>query len=185
LKLWLMTWFYMFVPKNKQVIALVFFGVIISLFLFLTIYKSADSSNRSVNFILPDLHSSEMTSLDDGSGQLIYLDVWAIWCKPCLEILPKIQKLSVEYVDKPIQFIGINQDLNPEAAIEFLSANNIRFRQLHDPLGEVLVLLKLKGMPASILLDQSGHIVYLKEGTSPDAMTELQGKIDQVLLQGH
>ena len=174
-----MTWFCMFALKNRPRLIGGVVGVVC--LLLIGIYIKTSGAKYNFNLTLPELSSSEPVSIEQWSGQIVYMDVWATWCKPCIEILPQIQILADLYKDKNIQFVGINQDSNPVTAAAFLESHNIVFQQLYDPLGEVLVRLNLKGIPASVLLDESGHIHYLNEGASADSMSELQLEIDKLL----
>ena len=58
-------------------------------------YKSAletVSGKESVDFNYENF-SGGKTSLQDLSGKLIYIDVWATWCGPCLKEMPSLKKL--------------------------------------------------------------------------------------------
>ena len=62
-------------------------------------YKSAletVSGKESVDFNYENFSGGE-TSLQDLSGKLIYIDVWATWCGPCLKEMPSLKKLVKEY----------------------------------------------------------------------------------------
>lgn len=171
----------MFVPKIKQLKIALTLGLLFIFSLSLFFYFHIRNINRDIHFSLPDIFSSEVVNSNEWVGKFVYIDVWATWCKPCIEILPQIQKLSEAYANKPILFVGVNQDSNTNTAIDFLNQHSIRFKQLYDPFGEVLVQLNLKGLPASILLDQSGRIIYRHEGGSVDSISSLRVEIDRML----
>jgi len=44
-------------------------------------------------------------SLSSFNGNLIYVDVWATWCGPCVAEIPSLQKLESDYHAKNITFI--------------------------------------------------------------------------------
>ena len=41
-----------------------------------------------------------MTSLKDLKGKVLYIDVWATWCGPCIKEFPYLKKLIEDYKDK-------------------------------------------------------------------------------------
>lgn len=41
-------------------------------------------------------------------GKIYVLDFWATWCGPCVEAIPKLNKLHLEYQDKGVVVIGMN-----------------------------------------------------------------------------
>lgn len=49
-------------------------------------------------------------SSDDFKGKLIYIDLWATWCRPCFMEFPYMKILAEEYKDKDIVFLGISID---------------------------------------------------------------------------
>ena len=75
-------------------------------------YKSAletVSGKESVDFNYENFSGGE-TSLQDLSGKLIYIDVWATWCGPCLKEMPSLKKLVKEYKGKNVEFVSISID---------------------------------------------------------------------------
>ena len=55
-------------------------------------------------------YNGGMTSLKDLRGKLLYIDVWATWCGPCLIEMPDLSKLINEYSGKNIEFVSISID---------------------------------------------------------------------------
>jgi|TARA_B110000967_G_C18901157_1_gene575262 thiol-disulfide isomerase/thioredoxin len=49
-------------------------------------------------------------SLDSFKGTYVYIDVWATWCRPCIQQIPYLQTLEKEYHNKNIEFISISTD---------------------------------------------------------------------------
>jgi thioredoxin len=47
-----------------------------------------------------------------GSSQLILVDMWAPWCRPCIRMKPKIQELAQQLTGKVI-VAELNVDQNP------------------------------------------------------------------------
>jgi thiol-disulfide isomerase/thioredoxin len=42
-------------------------------------------------------------------GKYVYIDVWATWCGPCLQV-PFLQKVEEQYQGKNIEFVSISVD---------------------------------------------------------------------------
>src|SRR5690606_134699 len=49
-------------------------------------------------------------SLADLKGKYLYIDIWATWCRPCLQQLPAMKELEEKYRDKNIEFVSISVD---------------------------------------------------------------------------
>ena len=58
----------------------------------------------------PDFQYSDATAgqYEDFSGQWLVINYWAVWCKPCIEEIPELNKLAQQH--KNIQVVGINFD---------------------------------------------------------------------------
>ena len=52
--------------------------------------------------------TGEDVALEGFKGQWILLDFWATWCKPCVEMMPELQKLSETYADKGLVVLGVS-----------------------------------------------------------------------------
>lgn len=51
------------------------------------------------SFVFTDTMGKEYTP-EDFKGKKVYIDVWATWCKPCIELQPAWDKLIDTYTDK-------------------------------------------------------------------------------------
>jgi thiol-disulfide isomerase/thioredoxin len=61
--------------------------------------KSTKTGLASVDFNYEN-YDGGMTSLEDLRGKLLYIDVWATWCGPCLNEMPALTDLIKEYSKK-------------------------------------------------------------------------------------
>jgi hypothetical protein len=53
----------------------------------------------AIDFTYPDKDGHEY-SLSDFKGKLVYIDIWATWCGPCVREFPASKDLEQEYGDK-------------------------------------------------------------------------------------
>ena len=62
----------------------------------------------------PDVHfkllDGTQTSLASMAGEVVLVDFWATWCKPCLKSMPEIQKLHDELSASGFRAIGVSID---------------------------------------------------------------------------
>lgn len=70
-------------------------------------YGAGDTAR---NFVAKDIFGKEV-ALKDYSGKVIFIEMWATWCVPCLEEMPYLEKLRSDYRTNPnIVFISISVD---------------------------------------------------------------------------
>lgn len=61
------------------------------------------------DFQVTDLKGEEL-SLKNFRGQVVLLDFWATWCRPCIAEMPKVKRTYEKYKDQKFQIIGISLD---------------------------------------------------------------------------
>ncbi|NOQ70529.1 MAG: redoxin domain-containing protein [Crocinitomix sp.] len=68
--------------------------------------KKVEKGNPSPDFAMKNAEGN-IVSLADFHGRLVYIDLWATWCKPCIAEMPHL-KLTEEYFHgKNVAFVSI------------------------------------------------------------------------------
>lgn len=65
------------------------------------------------DFTFEDINGDSF-SLSDFKGKLVFIDVLATWCKPCLKEIPDLKKLQKNLEGSDIHFVGISIDLQED-----------------------------------------------------------------------
>jgi len=106
-------------------------------------------------------------SIKDLKGKVVYIDVWATWCGPCIAEIPASKQLQQEFSgDENIQFLNVSVDRGKSDWEKFLREDNT-WRGLHiiieaDKIQSLYTTYKLFGVPDYILIDHEGNIVNMK-----------------------
>jgi len=121
--------------------------------------------------ILPGMEVPDFTFLNmEGNtvklselrGNLVYIDIWATWCGPCIAEHPHWDKLREEYKDKAVSFLTISVDAKKEAWEKMVIAKNMEGLQWFAPgdfKSELATHFKARAIPRFILLDREGKII--------------------------
>lgn len=68
----------------------------------------------------------EAFHLSDHLGKVVFLNVWATWCPPCVAEIPDIQKLSEAHPDDLV-VIGVSLDEKESDVVKFVGDNGITY----------------------------------------------------------
>ena len=109
-------------------------------------------------------------SLDSLKGHFIYIDVWATWCSPCREKLPKMYSLiGEEYKDcSEIQLLFISVDKDLEKWRTYLSKLPAGGIHINSGSSDLYKDYMIQGIPHYIIIDKSGNI-YKSNAPNPDS----------------
>ncbi len=99
-------------------------------------------------------------------GRVVMLDFWAMWCGPCVQAIPSVQKLAERFADKPVTILGINLDSegSSEKLAKFLERKKVSIRQFLDPAGDVSKKYRVNGIPCTVLIGTNGIIQAIEVG---------------------
>lgn len=102
--------------------------------------------------------------IKENKEKVIFINVWATWCKPCVQEFPDIVKLYDKY-NKEIEFISLSVDFgkNPEEQVQqFLQKQNAKFKSflVEEKSSEDVINYLNKdwsgAVPATFIYDKSG-----------------------------
>ena len=111
-------------------------------------------------FTLPDL-DGQPVSLSQFKGQVVLLDFWASWCKPCIADLPYLREVKEKTASWPVVFLNISLDSDEadwQEAIDKHEIEGVHVRA--DGWGaDVAKTYQVEGIPSYYLVDSQGLIV--------------------------
>ena len=123
--------------------------------------------------------NGKMVSSKDWANQIVVIDFWATWCRPCIEAFPGMQLLVDQYAKDPkvaVYMIGTMQfgDYKTKS-VNYIREQNYRFNLLHDAVGpkgeqdqvfrSLTPLFKSSAIPRKIII-KNGLVRYSSEGYS-------------------
>jgi len=102
----------------------------------------------------------------DSSARYTVLDFWALWCSPCLAVLPEIDNLAQRLEKRPVRFVLINCDNTRSRAKvrSYIRSKGLRAGVLLDPSQGLLRYYGISSLPHLLVLDSAGNVVDRKTG---------------------
>lgn len=109
-------------------------------------------------FELPTL-GGETVRLSDLEGQVVLVNFWATWCKPCEEEMPSMQRLYQAFEGRPFQLLAVSVDDATAPVQEFRERFQLDFPILLDPEKRAAAAYQAYRFPETVLIDARGEIV--------------------------
>lgn len=135
----------------------------------------------SYNFSLVSLDGQKINP-EDLRNKVVFLNIWATWCPPCIAEMPGIYELYQSVNDEEIIFVMVSVDENIDKLKLFLEKKSYTFPVYlpEDPLPEVY---QTRSIPTTFVISPQGEIVFKEEGmanyNTDDFRTFLNNYVNQ------
>lgn len=144
--------------------------------------KQVDKPFPAPSLQLDDLNAQSYR-LQDSDGQVILINFWATWCRPCVEEIPSLHRLRAKIDSPAFEIITVNVGEDQQRIADFVEQVPIQLPLLLDDEGIVSNAWKVYVYPSSYLVDQDGQIRYAYLGAlewdSPENITIIQSLLQQ------
>lgn len=143
--------------------------------------KGITKGKQAPNFEFKN-EKGELISLADLQGYVIYLDIWATYCKPCLEEIEPSKKLQKKLSNKKIKFVNICIESKKESWLNLIKKKEFTGVQLYctkedeEKFKENYVV---ESLPRYIIIDKDGKIYDINAKRPSDI--ELEKELLKIL----
>lgn len=119
---------------------------------------SFGKGDTAVDFSTVDMAGNQV-NLSSLKGKVIYVDIWATWCGPCMQEMPHFEKLKLQYKDNPnVVFVSLSIDDSEKPwkqSVEGRKADGYQWLINRAKLQAYNIV----GIPRSLLIDKDFKIV--------------------------
>lgn len=125
-----------------------------------TIFIDSDERGESVSLAGQTLDNQPL-DVKSFLGEVVVVNIWASWCAPCRSEASELAKVSKEFTDKNVQFIGLNTRDSLVAAKAFNTRFETGYPSIQDNDGKLTLAFGNLGpaaTPTTILLDRQGRV---------------------------
>ena len=133
------------------------------------------------DFTLPDMqgHAVQLAAL---RGKVVFVNVWATWCPPCIEEMPTIQQLYERLHGRGLEVLAVSLDaLGAQVVEPFMQSRRLSFPTLLDTKNFVQRLYRTTGVPESFIVDKRGILVDKVVGPRDWAHPQLLAQFERLL----
>lgn len=125
--------------------------------------NTARFETANLDFYFTD-EAGTVQSLSDFKGDVIFMNIWATWCPPCIAEMPSIYSLYKDFKnDKNISFVMVSMDENFDKAKEFMARRGYDLPIYHYQ-SKVQGTYDSSVIPTTYIISPDLEIVLQKEG---------------------
>jgi len=108
--------------------------------------------------------SGETVSMESLKGKVIFMNMWATWCPPCIAEMPSIQNLYEKVKSDKIAFVMVSLDQDPAKAQKFIQRMGFTF-PVYTPDGYMPAQFGAGSViPTTYVISPEGQVVVQKDG---------------------
>tara|TARA_B100000700_G_scaffold69295_2_gene76808 strand:+ start:4647 stop:5126 length:480 start_codon:yes stop_codon:yes gene_type:complete len=141
--------------------------IIFYLILFISCSKKNKNDFEINSSYLTDLNDNQI-DLDSYHGNVLFLNLWATWCKPCIVEFEDIMNSKKIFEKDSIKFVAIsNENINTIKSFVQKNKYDIEFLKLEGDYS----YFDAYGLPTTIIFDKSGKEIFRTSGMKKNQFT--------------
>lgn len=153
------------------------------------LFPAASHAQSGSLTMAPDFEAVDLEGrpvrLSDLRGQIVLLDFWAVWCRPCHAETPYLAAAYRKYADQGLVILSISLDRDRAAVRRYLEEHpKVQWRQIlnQDNDGRLTRLYGVNSIPRHFLIDRDGALLgsssaFRGRALAPSVRAALRGKL--------
>ena len=123
-----------------------------------------DITATKADFNLQLINSKgEKVSMEQFRGKVIFINLWATWCPPCVAEMPSINKMYNAIDKDKVEVLMISFDRKFEKAIDYKKRNNFDF-EVYAPIAAMPRMYESQSIPTTYVINSKGELVFTHKG---------------------
>jgi peroxiredoxin len=137
-------------------------------------------TKANLNITVKDI-AGKNVRLSDYKGQVVLLNFWATWCRPCRVEIPALTALYRDYKDRGFVVLGVSVDSEVQLVKPFARVMKMNYPVLigagHEEFGNAFG--PFVGFPTTVLVARDGKLCVRHVGIA--SRSELERQVEALL----
>lgn len=114
---------------------------------------------------------------------IVILEFWTTWCKPCIRAVPETIEVVESYREKGVVLYPINQRESPNRVRSFMKVHRWNVPMAMDSNGITSRRYAVNTIPRTVLIGKDGKIKTIYTGFSRNIKKRLEQELDTLLAE--
>ena len=120
--------------------------------------------NPKADFAMSFINSKgEKIAMEELRGKVIFINICATWCPPCIAEMPGINKRYKDVYNDKVAFIMLSVDQVFQKAIDFNANKGYDF-EVYEVTGGMPQMYNTRSIPTTYVIDSGGNLVMTHMG---------------------
>lgn len=137
-----------------------------------------------------ELMNGQNFRVEDKKGKVILINLWAIWCGPCIKEMPHLNEMQEKFKDKDLVILGLNtgDDFGQKEVAanidKFAKKQNLNYQigySARSTTEEFFRLGQMNGIPQSFLIDRNGKLRGIFQGGGPRVILTMKETVEKIV----
>ena len=113
-------------------------------------------------------------------GQVVVVNFWASWCKPCESEARELEQASQIFKDQSVIFLGVDYVDTETEALAYIERFGITYPNGPDLGTRISQAFRIRGVPETYIIDPEGKLAAVKIGPYA-SLAEIIDQVEAVL----
>ena len=123
-------------------------------------------------------NKGEAYNLENAEGKVVFVNLWATWCPPCIAEMPDMQKLYNDYQDKVVFLFVTNENLGK--VDRFFKRKRLKLPAFQS-ITNIPTQLFSNSIPATYVIGKEGKIYIKKIGAANWNSSSVRRLLDELI----
>ncbi|MGB3343562.1 MAG: TlpA disulfide reductase family protein [Aequorivita sp.] len=105
----------------------------------------------------------EKMAMEQFRGKVIFINLWATWCPPCIAEMPSINTMYKDIDKEKVEVLMVSFDRQFEKAINYKKNKDFAF-EVYALNGPMPPMYNTNSIPTTYIIDSKGNLVFKHSG---------------------